>query len=75
MDDIENLVRSINTNQILIAILEEKGSITIPTLKFLDANTDDKELIIDYNEEGPTFTFSLREREHTHDDGTTHTHN
>jgi hypothetical protein len=60
-DDIEGLVTSISMNQVLVAILEEHGKIVVPTLRFLDANVSTKELVIDYDEEGPSFTFSLRE--------------
>jgi hypothetical protein len=34
----------------------------VPTLKFLDAAQTDKELVIDYDEDGPSFTFSLRDK-------------
>jgi hypothetical protein len=61
-DDIEGLIQSININQILVAILEEHVKITVPTLKFLEAANIDKELIIDYDENGPSFTFSLRDK-------------
>jgi hypothetical protein len=60
-DDIEQLVASISMNQVLVAILEEHKKITVPTLKFLDSKVSNKELVIDYEEEGPSFTFSLRE--------------
>jgi hypothetical protein len=60
-DNIEGLVASINMNQVLVAILEEHKKITVPTLRFLDVNSSNKELVIDYDEEGPSFTFSLRE--------------
>ena len=60
-DNIEGLVASINMNQVLVAILEEHKKITVPTLRFLDVNSSNKELVIDYNEDGPSFTFSLRE--------------
>jgi hypothetical protein len=60
-DDIEGLVTSISMNQVLVAILEEHGKLVVPTLRFLDANVSTKELVIDYDEEGPSFTFSLRE--------------
>jgi len=60
-DDIEGLVTSISMNQVLVAILEEHGKIVVPTLRFLDANVSTKELVIDYDEEGPSFTFSLRD--------------
>jgi hypothetical protein len=60
-DDIEGLVTSINMNQVLVAILEEHGKLAVPTLRFLDVNVSNKELVIDYDEEGPSFTFSLRD--------------
>jgi hypothetical protein len=60
-DDIEGLVTSISINQVLVAVLEEYGKLTVPTLRFLDASNSEKELVIDYNEEDPSFTFSLRE--------------
>jgi hypothetical protein len=59
--DIEGLVTSISINQVLVAVLEEYGKLTVPTLRFLDAGGTEKELVIDYNEEDPSFTFSLRE--------------
>ena len=59
--DIEGLVTSISMNQVLVAILEEHGELVVPTLRFLDANVSNKELVIDYDEEGPSFTFSLRD--------------
>ena len=59
--DIEGLVTSISMNQVLVAILEEHGKLVVPTLRFLDVNVSNKELVIDYDEEGPSFTFSLRD--------------
>jgi len=61
-EDAEGIIKSISINQILIAILEEHGKVTIPTLKFLDAANIDKELIVEYDEDGPSFTFSLRDK-------------
>jgi hypothetical protein len=61
-DDIEGLVTSISINQVLVAILEEHGKIVVPTLRFLDAGATEKELVIDYDENGPSFTFSLRDK-------------
>ena len=61
-DDIQGLVTSISINQVLVAVLEEYGKLTVPTLRFLDAGASEKELVIDYDEEGPSFTFSLREK-------------
>ena len=61
-DNIEGLVTSISINQVLVAVLEEYGKLTVPTLRFLDAGASEKELVIDYDEEGPSFTFSLRDK-------------
>ena len=62
-EDVEGLVTSINMNQVLVAILEEHGKLTVPTLRFLDVNVSNKELVIDYDETVPSFTFSLREKD------------
>ena len=62
-DDLEGLITSISMNQVLVAILEEHKKITIPTLRFLDVNVSNKELVIDYDETDPSFTFSLREKD------------
>jgi hypothetical protein len=59
----EDIVQSISISKLLIAILEEHGSITISTEKFFNANGDDKELVFDYNEEGPSFTIGLRNKD------------
>jgi hypothetical protein len=64
-EDIEGLVTSISINQVLVAVLEEYKKLTVPTLRFLDAANTEKELVIDYDEEGPSFTFSLREKNDT----------
>ena len=61
-EGIEGLVTSISINQVLVAVLEEYGKLTVPTLRFLDSNSTEKELVIDYDENGPSFTFSLREK-------------
>jgi hypothetical protein len=61
-EDIEGLVTSISMNQVLIAVLEEYGKLTVPTLRFLDAGSKEKELVIDYDESVPSFTFSLRDK-------------
>lgn len=61
-NDVEGLITSVSINQVLVAILEEHGKITVPTLRFLDAGAIEKELVIDYDENGPSFTFSLRDK-------------
>lgn len=61
-DDAGQIIQSVSINQVLVSILEEHGKITVPTTRFLDAAKADKELVIDYDEEGPSFTFSLRDK-------------
>lgn len=62
-EDASNLIKSVSINQILVSILQEQGKVTVPTLTFLEAAKIDKELVIDYDEEGPSFTFSLRSKD------------
>lgn len=62
-EDIDGLITSISMNQVLVALLEEYGKLTVPTLRFLDVNVSNKELVIDYDETTPSFTFSLREKD------------
>ena len=62
IDEAEGIIRSISINQVLVALLEEYGKLTVPTLKFLESANVDKELVIDYDENGPSFTFSLRDK-------------
>lgn len=59
-EDIDSLVKSVSLNQILVAILEDQGKITVPTIKFLEAKNENKELVIDYDSDALSFTFSLR---------------
>ena len=58
----EELIASMSLNKIIIAMLEEHGTISVPTLKFIDAGNIDKELVVDYDEDGPSFKFSLRDK-------------
>ena len=59
----EELIASMSLNKVLIAILEEYGQISIPTSKFINTEDVEKELIIDYDDEGPSFKFSLRNKD------------
>ena len=56
----EDVIQSMNLNKILVAILEEHGSLSVPTAKFVNAANEDKELVVEYDDEDLTFTFSLR---------------
>ena len=61
-EDVEGIIANVSINQILVGILEEYKSLTVPTIKFLDSGKIDKELVIDYDESVPSFTFSLRDK-------------
>jgi hypothetical protein len=56
----EEIIQSMSLNKILVAILEENGSVTVPTSKFVGAQFDSKELVVDYDDDSKSFTFSLR---------------
>ena len=58
----EGIIQSISINQVLVSILEEHGKLTVPTTRFLNAPTSDKELVVEYDEDGPSFAFSLRDK-------------
>jgi hypothetical protein len=61
-NETEGLIQEISINQVLVSILEEHKKLTVPTAKFAEAAKTDKELVIDYDETGPSFTFSLRDK-------------
>jgi len=56
----EDIIQSMSLNKILVALLEEYGSLSVPTLKFVDAGNQDKELVVEYDDTDLTFKFSLR---------------
>ena len=58
----EDIIQSMSLNKILIALLEEYGSLSVPTLKFVDAGNQDKELVVEYDDTALTFQFSLRSK-------------
>ena len=61
-NEVEELVASISLNQILMAILEEQKQVVISTEKFFSYSNLDKDLVLDYDESGPSFVFSLKEK-------------
>lgn len=58
----EDLISNININKILIAILEEVKEVRVPSIAILDAGNTDKELVLTYEEEPPSFIISLRNK-------------
>ena len=58
----EDVVQSMSLNKILVALLEQYGSLSVPTTKFVDAANEDKELVVEYDDTDFTFKFSLRSK-------------
>ena len=58
----EDIIQLMSLNKILVALLEEYGSLSVPTLKFVDAGNQDKELVVEYDDTDLTFKFSLRSK-------------
>jgi hypothetical protein len=55
----EEIIQSMSLNKILVALLKEHGTLSVPTHKFVDAANEDKQLIVEYDEQSLTFKFSL----------------
>lgn len=62
-EEINELIASLNINKILVAILETTGEVKVPTLTFLNASNEEKGLIMEYDEDGPSFIFKLGEKD------------
>lgn len=60
--EMHEVVAALNLNKVLIAILDTLGSVTVPTLTFIDAATADKELVVTYDEDTLSFIFSLKDK-------------
>jgi hypothetical protein len=58
----EDIIQSMSLNKILVALLEEHGTLAVPTIKFVNAANEDKELAVEYDDQDLTFKFSLRSK-------------
>ena len=58
----EDIIQSMSLNKILVAILEQYESLSVPTTKFVEAANEDKELVVEYDDQDLTFKFSLRSK-------------
>lgn len=56
----EEIIQSMSLNKILVALLEEHGTLSVSTDKFVEAASEDKELVVEYDDQNLTFKFSLR---------------
>jgi hypothetical protein len=61
----EDIFKDMNLSKVLIAILETIKEINVPSLTFLDAANEDKELQVDYDSDTQSFTFRLRDKDVT----------
>ncbi len=52
---------AMNATKILLAILETQNIVKIPIDVFLNAGNEQKNLNVEYNEEGKEFIFQLKE--------------
>jgi len=57
--DVNEVQAQLTASKVLIAILETIGQVTVPTRTLFEANNKDKELVVDYDENGPSFIFRL----------------
>jgi hypothetical protein len=57
--DINAIQASLTASKVLVAILETLGEVRVETKTLVGAENKDKELIVDYDENGPSFIFRL----------------
>jgi len=57
--DINEVQASLTASKVLVAILETLGEVRVETKVLVGAENKDKELIVDYDENGPAFIFRL----------------
>jgi hypothetical protein len=57
---IEDVFAQLNVSRILVAALETLGEISIPIMTVVNAENEDKELQVDYDEKNQSFTFKLK---------------
>jgi hypothetical protein len=60
--DINEIQAQLTASKVLVAVLETLGTVRVPTAKLISATNEDKELLVDYNPDGPEFIFSVFDR-------------
>ena len=60
-DNNEEMLKSMNATTILIAILNQKGSISVPTKDFLEVNSEDRQLSVEYDSDTMSFNFKMKD--------------
>ena len=66
----QDIFQEMNLSKILVAMLETMGTINIPSLTFLDAAKEDKQLQVEYDSDTDSFTFKLKENHEQSDNNT-----
>lgn len=61
-ESVEDIIASVKVEQVLISILNTIGEVKVSTDKFLEANGNNYELVMSYDDEGPSFTFSVKDK-------------
>lgn len=57
--DVNAVQAALTASKVLVAILETLGEVRVETKTLVSAENKDKELIVDYDENGPAFIFRL----------------
>lgn len=60
-DNNEEMLKSMNATTILIAILNQIGSISVPTKDFLEVNSEDRQLSVEYDSDTMSFNFKMKD--------------
>jgi hypothetical protein len=58
----EDIFKNMSLSAILVAILDTLKEINVPSITFLDAVKEDKELQVDYDSDTDSFTFKIRDK-------------
>lgn len=63
MDNIEDQIeKMISIERILTSVLKNYGEIRIPALTFLEDSKSEQGIIMEYDEDGPSFVFKLGDK-------------
>jgi hypothetical protein len=60
-DNNQEMLKSMNATTILIAILNQIGSISVPTKDFLEVNSEDRQLSVEYDSDTMSFNFKMKD--------------
>lgn len=64
----EDIFKSMNASRVLVAVLNQIGSIEIPTEDFIKSNSQDTQLSVTYNDESLSFEFKLERNSNNADE-------